>query len=217
MYVSNSWCGSMADLMGTSISHDVAGVTFLALGNGANDISSAYAGLKNGGNQTLLILDDLLGGATFNPIVISASIAIAGRSNASKMDKVAFVRGCRFIYIVVGYTFYFTNKGSITLFESIVLWVKYAMYVAVVIFGELYKTWEQKENHRSRNIINISINANASGGDGDEDLRNVFAHSCILFLCLFAIDIYIFNIIRIDKLCNHTPTGIMITIFALKT
>ena len=157
--------GAMADLMG--ISHNVAGVTFLALGNGANDISAAYAGLKNGGNQTLLILGDLLGGATFNPIVISALIAIACRSNAPKMDKIAFVRDCTFICIAVGYTFYFTSKGSITLFESIVLWVIYLMYVAVVIFGEVYKKWKQKENNRT--VINIGINVNAGDGDDDDD------------------------------------------------
>ena len=50
------------------------------------------------------------------------------------------------------------------------------MYVAVVILGNLYKTWQQKENNRNRNIIHISINdVNVGGGDGvDEDLQNVF-------------------------------------------
>ena len=78
--------GAIANLMG--ISHHVADA---ALGNGANDISEACAGLKNGGNQTLLILDDLLGGATFNPIKISALIVMAGRLNTPKMDKMPVV------------------------------------------------------------------------------------------------------------------------------
>ena len=93
--------GAMADLKDKS--HNVAGVIFLALENSADDISAAYAELKTGGNQTLLILDDLLGCATFNPIVIYAYIA--GRSNAPKMGKVAFVRDCTFICIV-GCTLY---------------------------------------------------------------------------------------------------------------
>ena len=160
--------GALDDLI--DMSHNVAGVTFLALGNGANDISAAHAELKNDGNEALFILDDLFGAATFNPIVVSALNAIAGRSNAPKMDKIAFVRGCTFIWIVIGYAFYFANEGSITLFESIVLWVKYSMYVDDVIFGEFYKIWKQKEN--GGNIINMSINVNADGDD--EDLQNVF-------------------------------------------
>ena len=81
--------GAMANLMG--ISHHVGDVAFVAFGNGANDISETCAGIKNGCNQTLLILDDLLGGATFNPIIISALIVIAGRLNAPKMNKMPVI------------------------------------------------------------------------------------------------------------------------------
>lgn len=59
----------LADFLG--VSHELAGVTFVAFGNGAPDISSSVAAITQGGDTTKLGLGALLGAAVFDPIAVS--------------------------------------------------------------------------------------------------------------------------------------------------
>ena len=141
--------GAIGDMFG--VSHNVAGVTFLAFGNGANDISASIAAIRAGGNKTLLGIGSLLGGATFDPIVISAVIALVCHGK-TKLDiaRRPFMRDCLFLCIAVSYVLFITQNGNVSLFEAISMWIIYLIYVLIVVLGEAYKNWVRKQRRSKR-------------------------------------------------------------------
>lgn len=70
-----------------NIPYDIAGVTFLAFGNGAPDVFSAIAAYSSGVGETGI--NELLGGAMFVSTVVVGCVAIA---SAVKVDRWPFSR-----------------------------------------------------------------------------------------------------------------------------
>lgn len=97
--------GEIADTLG--VSHNVAGVTFLALGNGAPDISSSISAIRHGGNQTLLGIGALLGAAVFDPIAVSAVIATV--CDNPKVARRPLLRDCFFLSVAAAYVLFITE------------------------------------------------------------------------------------------------------------
>ena len=61
------FCPALSVISDTlSLSHNVAGVTFLAFGNGAPDIFSVYASIKQGGEGTKLAVGELYGAGSLS-------------------------------------------------------------------------------------------------------------------------------------------------------
>ena len=61
-YCLASFCPALTVISDTlKLSHNVAGVTFLALGNGAPDIFSVYSSINNVDNGARLALGELFG------------------------------------------------------------------------------------------------------------------------------------------------------------
>lgn len=90
-----------------NISDELAGVTFLALGNGAPDISSAITAITKGGNTTQLGIGALLGAAVFDPIVVSAVIAMV--CDQPKVARRPFLRDCFFLFIAASCVLFITR------------------------------------------------------------------------------------------------------------
>ena len=64
----------LADFLG--VSHELAGVTFVAFGNGAPDISSSVAAITQGGETTKLGLGALLGMCACMPALLCVPLQI---------------------------------------------------------------------------------------------------------------------------------------------
>lgn len=71
------------------LSPNVAGVTLLALGNGAADLFSAFAGLQ-GGNFGVLA-GDLLGGSLFVTSAVVASITFAAQGKLTRRPFLRYI------------------------------------------------------------------------------------------------------------------------------
>uniref|UniRef100_A0AAV1TM55 Sodium/calcium exchanger membrane region domain-containing protein n=1 Tax=Peronospora matthiolae TaxID=2874970 RepID=A0AAV1TM55_9STRA len=76
---------SLSDRLG--LPHDVAGVTFLAFGNGAPDVFSAIAAYSSGVRETGV--NELLGGAMFISTVVVGGVAL---TSAVEVQRGAFLR-----------------------------------------------------------------------------------------------------------------------------
>ena len=118
------------------ISDAVAGVTFLALANGASDVIS---GIVAGGKSTsgvLIATGGLLGACLFTVTIVFAR-CIQGAEHI-KIIKSSFLRDSGFILIALVYFFIIASIGPVSLPLVCVFFVIYAVYFAVVVYQQYH-------------------------------------------------------------------------------
>ncbi|XP_077995463.1 mitochondrial sodium/calcium exchanger protein-like [Glandiceps talaboti] len=134
------------------LSQNIAGVTFLAFGNGAPDIFSAIAaitGAKNG--DAGLAIGALFGAGIFVTTVVVGAIALAKPFKAAERP---FLRDCIFYLGAAYWTFVILRHGEISTGEAIGFIGLYVFYVIVVLVGRKiyqYQKKKQKEAEESAN------------------------------------------------------------------
>ncbi|XP_052801563.1 mitochondrial sodium/calcium exchanger protein-like isoform X2 [Mya arenaria] len=120
------------------LSHNVAGVTFLAFGNGAPDIFSAIAAIGNAKNGDAgLAIGALFGAGVFVTTVVAGFIAIICPFDAMQRP---FLRDVIFYIAAVFWTFDVLWDKKITKLEAIGFILMYLVYVLVVIIGRYIYT-----------------------------------------------------------------------------
>ncbi|KAG7393203.1 sodium/calcium exchanger protein [Phytophthora pseudosyringae] len=123
---------SLSDLL--RVPHDVAGVTFLAFGNGAPDVFSAIAAYSSGVGETGV--NELLGGAMFISTVVVGGVAVA---SAVKVQRWAFLRdvGALIVSLVLFLLLAVSSSGGDvgeTAVAALTLLAMYGVYVGSVVF-----------------------------------------------------------------------------------
>ncbi|CAI5702763.1 unnamed protein product [Peronospora effusa] len=124
------------------VPHDVAGVTFLAFGNGAPDVFSAIAAYNSEmGNAGI---NELLGGAMFISTVVVGGVAVAStvevRRWAFLRDMGAFIASL-LLFLLLAMS---STEGDIggTAVSAFMLLAMYVIYVASVVFPACITTAE---------------------------------------------------------------------------
>uniref|UniRef100_T1J5C7 Sodium/calcium exchanger membrane region domain-containing protein n=1 Tax=Strigamia maritima TaxID=126957 RepID=T1J5C7_STRMM len=119
------------------LSHNVAGVTFLAFGNGAPDIFSSLAGISQ--MRPELVIGALFGAGIFVITIVAGSIILVAPFD---MMQRPFLRDVIFYLIAVFWTFNLFYTGKITLFHSIGFILLYIVYLILVLVGHyVYQKW----------------------------------------------------------------------------
>ncbi|CAI9568247.1 unnamed protein product, partial [Staurois parvus] len=137
------------------LSHNVAGVTFLAFGNGAPDVFSAVAAFSDSRTAGLAI-GALFGAGVFVTTVVAGGIALVKPFTAASRP---FLRDITFYIAAVFLTFYVLYQGYVTLPVVLVYILMYVAYVIVVVFS----TWVyQRLRHRSLAAPSLSEPGNIS-------------------------------------------------------
>ncbi|XP_064465858.1 mitochondrial sodium/calcium exchanger protein-like [Ornithodoros turicata] len=112
------------------LSQSVAGVTFLAFGNGAPDTIATIASIRL--NRTALAIGELFGGGTYVATVVVGLIFINNKFDliqSSLLRDVFFYLGASYWAFVLYY------GGSITLSHAACFIVLYLVYIFVAVFG----------------------------------------------------------------------------------
>ncbi|KAG8596738.1 hypothetical protein GDO81_002037 [Engystomops pustulosus] len=123
------------------LSHNVAGVTFLAFGNGAPDVFSAVAAFSDSRTAGLAI-GALFGAGVFVTTVVAGGIALVKPFTAASRP---FLRDIVFYMSAVFLTFYVLYRGYVSLPDVLVYLLLYVAYVLVVVLS----TWVyQRMRHR---------------------------------------------------------------------
>ncbi|KAG6623645.1 Ca2 :Cation Antiporter (CaCA) Family [Phytophthora cinnamomi] len=116
------------------VPHDVAGITFLAFGNGAPDVFSAIAAYSSGVGETGV--NELLGGAMFVSTVVVGGVAVA---SAVKVQRWAFVRdvgaliGSLLLFLLLAMSSSGRDVGD-TAVAALMFLLMYGIYVGSVVF-----------------------------------------------------------------------------------
>ncbi|KAG5359984.1 putative cation exchanger C3A12.06c [Yarrowia sp. C11] len=125
--------GTISSLLG--MSESLAGVTFLAFGNGSPDLFSTYSSMKIGSGS--LAIGELIGAASFITAVVVGAMALA---RPFKVARKSFVRDIGFFTAAVLCTMAFISDGKLRRSECVLMLVIYLVYVATVVSWHYHYT-----------------------------------------------------------------------------
>ncbi|XP_077456347.1 mitochondrial sodium/calcium exchanger protein [Stigmatopora argus] len=125
------------------LTHNVAGVTFLALGNGAPDIFSAIAAFSHPHTAGLAV-GALFGAGIFVTTVVAGSVALVKPFTVASRP---FLRDVIFYMVAVFWTYLILYRGTTTLGETLGYLSLYVVYVlTVIISAYVYSRQKRLQN-----------------------------------------------------------------------
>lgn len=119
---------------------NVAGVTFLAFGNGSPDVFSTFSAMRS--NTGSLAVGELFGAASFIVSCVVGSMCII---RPFKVEKFPFLRDVGFFFVAVSLVIAVLWDGRLLLWEALLLVGLYFTYVCVVVVGSW---WEKRQEAR---------------------------------------------------------------------
>ncbi|KAF1984634.1 hypothetical protein K402DRAFT_395652 [Aulographum hederae CBS 113979] len=128
---------TIASILG--MSESMAGVTFLAFGNGSPDVFSTFAAMST--NSGSLAVGELIGAACFISAVVAGSMALV---RPFKVAKKSFVRDVGFFVVAAAFSLVFLWDGKLYLWECAAMVGFYVFYVVFVV------VWHWWLNRRAR-------------------------------------------------------------------
>ncbi|KAL2087146.1 hypothetical protein ACEWY4_018205 [Coilia grayii] len=138
---SKFFCPNLSAISSTlRLTHNVAGVTFLALGNGAPDVFSAVAAFSRPHTAGLAI-GALFGAGIFVTTVVAGSVALVKPFTVASRP---FLRDMIFYMAAVFWTFTILFKGHIALAEALGYIGLYMVYVATVLVSAYVYSYRKR-------------------------------------------------------------------------
>ena len=130
---------TLAQLLG--LDENVAGVTFLAFGNGSPDVFSTYSAMRAGSGS--LAIGELLGAASFIVSCVVGSMCII---KPFKVHRLPFLRDVGFFTVAVALLLVILWDEVIMPWEAGALVTLYVLYVIIVVGG----TWLERRRETRR-------------------------------------------------------------------
>lgn len=152
---------TIANLLG--MSESMAGVTFLAFGNGSPDVFSTFAAMST--NSASLAIGELIGAACFISAVVAGSMALV---RPFKVARKSFVRDVGFFIVAAAFSMGFVSDGKLSLWESITMVCFYIFYVCFVV---VWHWWLGRRNARRRRAASMRSHYITPGGEEEEILQ----------------------------------------------
>ncbi|KAB2570320.1 Sodium/calcium exchanger membrane region [Lasiodiplodia theobromae] len=138
---SDFFCVNLSTISGLlGMSESMAGVTFLAFGNGSPDVFSTFAAMKT--NSGSLAVGELIGAAGFITAVVAGSMAIV---RPFKVDRRSFVRDVFFFIVAAAFSMVFLIDGKLSLWECATM---VGFYIAYVLFVLWWHWWHGRRQRR---------------------------------------------------------------------
>ncbi|KAL3423703.1 sodium/calcium exchanger protein [Phlyctema vagabunda] len=122
---------TIASILG--MSESMAGVTFLAFGNGSPDVFSTFAAMNS--HSGSLAIGELIGAACFITSVVAGSMALV---REFKVGKKTFVRDVGFFIVAASFSMIFLADGNLLLWECCAMIGFYVFYVITVVVWHWY-------------------------------------------------------------------------------
>ena len=132
--------GTLSRILG--LDENVAGVTFLAFGNGSPDVFATFAAMRTDSGG--LAIGELLGAASFVTSCVVGSMCII---KPFKVDRGPFLRDVGFFTIGVVLDLIVLWDSKLEAWESVGLVGLYLLYVSVVVVGSW---WERRKQRIKR-------------------------------------------------------------------
>ncbi|KAI0842900.1 hypothetical protein F5Y06DRAFT_76019 [Hypoxylon sp. FL0890] len=150
------------------LSESLAGVTFLAFGNGSPDVFSTFAAMSS--NSGSMAVGELIGAAGFITSVVAGSMALV---REFKVSRKTFVRDICFFIAAVGFAMGFLADGKLHLWECFAMIAFYFFYVIVVVGWHAFI--KRRKARRAKDALSrghFYAPANERGNDELEPYRD---------------------------------------------
>ena len=148
----------------------MAGVTFLAFGNGSPDVFSTFAAMNS--HSGSLAVGELIGAAGFITAVVAGSMALV---REFRVGKKTFVRDVGFFIVAASFSMIFLADGSLHWWECSVMIGFYLFYVVTVVVWHWYLSRRRRRREREAaarghylTMTNEEVEVTEEDGD-DED------------------------------------------------
>ncbi|KAI9293951.1 hypothetical protein K502DRAFT_350502 [Neoconidiobolus thromboides FSU 785] len=142
---SDFFCPNLASIAEElKLSESVAGVTFLAFGNGSPDLFSTFSAFK--ANSGALAMGELIGAAWFIISVVVGSMAVV---QSFQVIRKLFMRDILFFTGAVIFILIIVWDRKITLSESLGLILYYVIYVVTVVVMNWYGFKGENDNFKT--------------------------------------------------------------------
>ncbi|KAH8176101.1 sodium/calcium exchanger protein [Sarocladium implicatum] len=132
---------TIATILG--LSESLAGVTFLAFGNGSPDVFSTFAAMSS--NSASMAIGELIGAASFITGVVAGSMALV---REFRVDRKTYARDICFFIVAVAFTMVFLADGHLRFWECCVMIGYYVVYVITVVCWHWYTTSRKRRLRR---------------------------------------------------------------------
>ncbi|TPX14169.1 uncharacterized protein E0L32_000563 [Thyridium curvatum] len=156
---------TIASILG--LSESLAGVTFLAFGNGSPDVFSTFAAM--GSNSGSMAVGELIGAAGFITSVVAGSMALV---REFKVSKKTFVRDICFFIVSVSFAMVFLADGELHLWECCVMIGFYVFYVVVVVGWHWLATRRRRRREKEAASRSHFYNVDGEGADALEPYQD---------------------------------------------
>ncbi|OZJ06062.1 hypothetical protein BZG36_01081 [Bifiguratus adelaidae] len=154
------------------LSESIAGVTFLAFGNGSPDLFSTFSAFHAGSGS--LAVGELIGAAFFISTIVAGSMAII---KPFQVNSFPFMRDLSFFTASIIIILIIVWDEKIYLFECIILVVFYALYVIAVVFGDYW--WSRRTAYRA-----LEQSVRDQYGDDDIETHRLMSSNRRAFVAL---------------------------------
>lgn len=121
----------------------MAGVTFLAFGNGSPDVFSTFAAMNS--HSGSLAIGELIGAAGFITAVVAGSMALV---REFRVGKKTFVRDVGFFIVAASFSMVFLADGALHWWECSVMIGFYLFYVVTVVIWHWYLSRRRRRRER---------------------------------------------------------------------
>ncbi|CAN8099252.1 unnamed protein product [Discula destructiva] len=150
---------TIASVLG--LPESLAGVTFLAFGNGSPDVFSTFAAM--GSNSGSMAVGELIGAAGFITAVVAGSMALV---REFKVSRKTFVRDIVFFIVSISFTMVFLLDGQMHLWECGAMIGFYVFYVLFVFAWEWVSA--RRRRRKTKEAASRSHYSVASSHIGDD-------------------------------------------------
>lgn len=145
---SDFFCPNLATIATVlGLDENVAGVTFLAVGNGSPDVFSTFSAMKAKAGS--LAIGELLGAASFIVSVVVGSMCII---KPFHVNRGAFLRDVGFFTVAVALLLIILHDEKIHAWEAAMLVALYVIYVGIVVIGSWWEGRQEKKRRREQVI-----------------------------------------------------------------
>lgn len=170
-------CPALACISDTlHVPHDIAGITFLALGNGAPDVFGTFAAVKQ--HSYGISVGALLGAGLFVQTVVVAGVALV---SDAKVQRGPFLRDTIFYVAGVLMFFLFLLDGSVAVYEAVLMLV---FYIGYVVFASvmtmrarrrlrLLRAVDGRDGDETVSVTDLSDEEEPQGDDGNMLSANI--------------------------------------------
>jgi sodium/potassium/calcium exchanger 6 len=142
------------------MSPEVAGLTILALGNGAPDLSTAISSLALS-KPIDIVTGGLFGAAMFVSTIVVAAVSFIGMH--VKIDAPSFIRDISFYLVATVGVYFITWDGHVFIYEAIMFLLYYIAYVSFALITHYCGFCKPKRSSsEQRPTLGLSVNSSGS-------------------------------------------------------